>query len=392
MKSKAGIALLAAAAVGTSVVAVAAAAAGQGADAPQAAATQSTQARSCKGASIAFMGPITGGAASIGQEQLNFSKLAVIRFNAVFKTKYRLRQFDTQLDAAQAATRATQVKSNSSILGVVGPAGSQEVISVAKTFSGLGYVSSSATRTTLTVGPDRIPTFSRVVPNDSAQAPATARFIRRTLNATRVWVIDDQSAYSVPLANGVQANLNAAGATVTRESVSQTQSDFSSIITRIGANIQVVYLPWQLAPKATLFYNQLREQGKRAVIVGSDGLDSGDFLPANGSYFFAFAPDIRSSTDKTVKALRQGYQRRFGAFQSNFGPPTYLATQVVLTALHRACKDGKATRAEVAGNIRKVTFKTTILGSAFKFTKNGDVVGARFYPFKIVNGKAVSQG
>ncbi len=37
--------------------------------------------------------------------------------------------------------------------------------------------------------------------------------------------------------------------------------------------------------------------------------------------------------------------------------------------------------------LSKTNFKTTVLGSGLKFTINGDVVGAKFHIFKIVNGK-----
>jgi ABC-type branched-subunit amino acid transport system substrate-binding protein len=69
-------------------------------------------------------------------------------------------------------------------------------------------------------------------------------------------------------------------------------TDFSSLVSKIGDDIDVVYLPWQIAANAQIFGQQMKEQGKKAVIFGSDGLDSGDFK-ITGSYVSAFAPDIR---------------------------------------------------------------------------------------------------
>ena len=69
----------------------------------------------CEGA-IAVMAPLTGGAASIGQEQLNFAKLAVEDFNAANGSSYTLGESDTQLDAGQASTQATSIISDSSIM------------------------------------------------------------------------------------------------------------------------------------------------------------------------------------------------------------------------------------------------------------------------------------
>jgi branched-chain amino acid transport system substrate-binding protein len=346
---------------------------------------------SCGSARIGIMGPFTGNAASIGQEQLKWARYSLSTFNRQNRTNYKLREADTQLVASQAATRATQLAADRNVVVVVGPAGSQEVQAVARTFRGMAYISPSATNTSLTIGKARIPTFYRVVGNDASQSVTDARFIRDRLNGRRVWIIDDQTSYSVPLANGVQANLRAAGATVTRESVNQSQADFSSLVTRISADTQVVFLPWQLANRAATFYNQMREQGKRATILGSDGLDSGDFIGvANGSYFSAFAPDIRLSRNAAIRRIIAGYTRQYGAkaFQSNFGPPAYLATQAAYVALKAACRDGQVSRAEILRTLPKTNILNSILGGGLKFNKNHDPAAARFYLFRVVNGKA----
>jgi len=379
--------------VGTALVLAAAAAARNDATAgPARAAAPDRAAVACSSATIGVMGPFTGPAASIGQEQLKWSQFALNSLNNKNNTGFKIREADTQLDAAQAATRATQLNSDANVLVVVGPAGSQEVQSVASTYKGMGYISASATNTSLTIGKKRIKTFFRVVGNDASQALTDANFILKNLKAKNVWIIDDQTSYSVPLANGVQANLRKAGVKVTRESVNQSQSDFSSLVTRIGSDTNAVFLPWQLASKAATFYNQMREQGKKATILGSDGLDSGDFIGvANGSYFSAFAPDIRKSKLPAVRAAINSYTGQYGAkaFQSNFGPPMYVATQVAYTALRAACADGNATRAEVLAFLPKVRIAPTLLSSSFRFNKNNDPLRARFYLFKVVNKKSV---
>jgi branched-chain amino acid transport system substrate-binding protein len=383
-------ATLAAAGLGALVV-VAAATARTDANGPAAAAAPAKAAVACSGARIGIMGPFTGPAASIGQEQLKWARYGLASFNRQNRTNFRLREADTQLNPAQATTRATQLAADPNVLVVVGPAGSQEVQAVARTFRGMPFVGASATNTSLTIGARRIPSFFRVVGNDASQAVTDSRFIRDELNGRRVWIIDDQTSYSVPLANGVQRNLRASGATVTRESVNQNQTDFSSLITRIADDTQVVFLPWQLANRAATFYQQMREQGKSAVILGSDGLDSGDFIGvANGSYFSAFAPDIRRSRNAAIRRIINGYVRQYGAraFQSNFGPPTYLATQAAYVALRAACADGQATRAEVLRLLRRTNIPNTILGGNLRFNRNNDPLAARFYLFRVVNGKA----
>src|SRR5918993_979533 len=307
----------------------------------------------CDSPKIGFQGPITGDAAFIGKEQLGFSQYAIKKLGG---GKIKLLQQDTQLDPAQASTTGTKLHADSSVLAVVGPAGSQEVLAVAPIYrkaSRLPFISGSATRTSLTNG--SIPSFFRVVPNDSVQAPTTAKYIRQVLKAKEVFIVDDQTAYSKPLASGVQANLR-------------------------GDGVDVVYLPWQIAANGQIFGQQMKEQGKSAIIVGSDGMDSGDFKIA-GSYVVAFAPDIRGIPGNA--AFIKGYGKKF---VSNFGPPMYVATQAAIAAIKKACADGNATREEVTKALRTTFLPKTVLGGNLQFTARGDVKGAKFYIFKLGSG------
>src|SRR5256886_3053267 len=123
---------------------------------------------------IGFAAPLTGPAASLGQQMLSWGKFFVTRYNRSHKNKLQLVPGDTQLpDTAQAIQVAERFASNSKILAVGGPAGSQEVQVATASLKngGLGFVSGSATRTSLTVDGTRAGFFFRVVPNDDQQGP-----------------------------------------------------------------------------------------------------------------------------------------------------------------------------------------------------------------------------
>ena len=338
----------------------------------------------CEG-SIGIMAPITGDAASIGQEQLNWGTFAVDRFNDEHGTAFRLIEGDTQLDPAQASTVGQRFVSDDGILAVIGPAGSQEVEAVGPLFAqaSMPFVSPSATRTSLTDG--SFDTFYRVVPNDDAQAPTAAGFIAEELEAASVVVIDDQTSYSRPLANGVQQALEDAGAEVLRQSVSQRRTDFSALVSRVPNDADVVFLPWQIAANAQIFGQQLREQGKNAIIFGSDGLFSPDDFTIDGSYVSSFAPDITSIEESAD--LVEAYTAEYGDF-GTFGPPTYAAANVILTALTDLCEEGEEpTREALAEQIGETTLPQSILGGELAFDENGDPEGAQFYIFQIDGGE-----
>jgi branched-chain amino acid transport system substrate-binding protein len=318
--------------------------------------------------SIGVAAPVTGPAASIGAQQARWARFFVTRYNRANRNK-KLRAVigDTQLpDTAQAIQVAERFASNGSILAVVGPAGSQEVTVTTNTLKrgGLAFVSGSATRTSLTTDQRRRGYFFRTVPNDDQQGPRVARYILSTLRATRVVVIDAQNSYSTGLAGIVEARLLQGGATVQRESVNEeATTDFSSVIARIPSNTQVVYIPWQLAPKAQLFGSQLRAAGKTARLFGSDGLFDPDTFRIPGSLVSFFPIDLR---DPVIAAYRRGP----GSGQSElFGLPSYAATQVVARAIDRACANGTATRREVRLNVNRVVIaqSQSVLGFRQRF-------------------------
>jgi branched-chain amino acid transport system substrate-binding protein len=320
---------------------------------------------------IGVAAPITGAAASLGGQQLSWAKFYVSRYNRSHRRKkFRIVSGDTQLpDTAQAIQVAERFASNSQILGVVGPAGSQEVqVSTAPLKNGgLGFVSGSATRTSLTTNQNAKGFFFRVVPNDDQQGPRVSNYILRVLNKRRVVVIDGQDAYSLGLSDTVEKLLKAAnGTNVRRESVNpDTTTDFSALIARIPPNTDVVYIPWQLAPKAQLFGQQLRAAGKDAILFGSDGLFDPDNFKVAGSYVSFFPIDLKH---RAITLYRQGP----GKGKSDlFGLPTHEATKVVARAIDRACRNGTATRREVRTNIARTTIlkSQSLLGFQIKFVQ-----------------------
>ncbi len=337
---------------------------------------------------LGLLAPYTGPAASIGTLQVNWVKYYVSTYNKKHKKwQYKIAGGDTQLGAANGTAAALQaaqtLASNSKVLGVVGPAGSNEVKGVTATLkgAGLGFISGSATNTTLTTDGTRTNYFFRTVPPDAAQSKSVSGFIMNKLHFKKVYIVDDQEAYSTGLADEVQAQLKAGGVDVTRDGVSQQQSDFSSLVAKIPRDTQIVYIPWQLPPKGQAFAQALQQAGKGNIkVMGSDGLFAPEFESISGAYdsFFPVQP-----SDPVIKA----YAAAHGGNTDLFGAPSYVAAQVVIGAIDRACANGTATRAEVRAQIKKTNLAKTILGLPVKFTAGGDIARAGFGIYQSKSGK-----
>jgi branched-chain amino acid transport system substrate-binding protein len=354
--------------------------------APSATASADTQLISCgKTVTMGMLAPITGPAASLGKLQTDWAKFYVAAHNkANKKLKLRVQYGDTVLGGPGGTAEAVKAAQSlgSTVLATIGPAGSNEVRATTATLknAGFAFVSGSATNTELTTDGTRTGFFFRTVPPDASQGTSVANFIVKKLKFKRVYIIDDQEAYSTGLADTVQQKLRAAGVTVGRDGVSQQQSDFSSLIAKIPRDTQLVYIPWQLPPKGKAFGEQMRAAGKGSIVLmGSDGLFDDAFASLGGVYASSFPT---SASHPVVKAFRKSH----GGDPEYFGAPSYVAAQVVGGALDRACKDGKATRAEVRAQVKRTNLKHTVLGIGVRFNAQGDMQRRPFGIWKATAG------
>jgi branched-chain amino acid transport system substrate-binding protein len=341
---------------------------------------------------IAFVTPLTGGAGFLGNEQLSWAKYAVKRLAPGLGLKIQLVTGDSPVEqgAAIAQTLAQKFVADSKVVGILGPSTSGAVAASSETYfdAGMAHISPSATRTSLTKGSPKegTPAFFRVVPGDYIQGPSDAKFMVDKLKVNNVVVLDFQEPYSVGLANSVEANLKAKNVTVTRLSIANTVTDFSSFVTRVPSAADIVFFPTQKPADAQTFATQLLEQGKRAKVFGGDGSNGVGVFKAPGAYVSNFAPDI--SGIAADKAILAGWKRdNPKTALGSFGPPTYGAVQVMLRAIKKACVAGKgsiANRRAVLRQVKSVRIKPWILGGEFRFsTKSNDPLNAKFYIFQI---------
>ena len=357
------------------------------------AASSAAQAVSCKTQlKIAIVTPLTGGAGFIGTEQLTWAKYAVKTLPAKLGLKIRLVTGDTPVEQgpAPAQTLAQKFVGDPKVVAIIGPSTSGAVAASSQTYfqAGLAHISPSATRTSLTKGATKEATssFFRVVPGDYIQGPSDAKYMIEKLKVKKVVILDFQEPYSVGLAESADIVLKKGGVTTSRLSVPNTVTDFSSFVTRVPNDADVVFFPTQKPADAQTFAQQLVEQGKRAKVFGGDGSNSPDQFKIPGAYVSNFAPDISGFAYN--KAIIDGWKKDNPKLTlGSFGPPTYGAVQVALNAIKRACDAGNGQiqdRRDVVRQVKKVRVKNWILGGDFRFsTKSNDPLNAKFYIFQI---------
>lgn len=353
----------------------------------------SAQAINCKSTlKLALITPLTGDAGFIGQEQNQWGRFGVKKLAGKYGLKVKWVTGDTPVEKGpgEGLIVAQKFIADPAVFAIIGPATSGAVAasSTALAAAGLAHISPSATRTSLTKGSAREASnaFFRVVPGDYIQGPTDANYMVDKLSAKKVVLIDFQEPYSVGLADAAEKVLKAKNVSTTRLSTSVNTKDFSSLVTRVPSDADIVFFPTQQPPDAQTFGQQLLEQGKKAKVFGGDGSNGPSQFKLAGSYVSNFAPDITGIAAN--KALLDEFKAdNPGKEVGSFGPPTYVAVEVALAAAAKACKAGNGQikeRKDIVRQVKKFSAETTILGTPFRFsTKSNDPLNAKFFIFQI---------
>jgi branched-chain amino acid transport system substrate-binding protein len=332
---------------------------------------------------IAYQGPLTGPDAKYGGYAKAGIEVALADYEAAYPDgpTVTVTYSDSQGDPAQAPPLATALITDADVLGVVGPAFSGETEATAPAYqeAGLVLVSPSATRVSLTDNGWGV--FHRVVANDGAQGPAAAKMLTDVVGATKVFLIDDASAYGEGLADVVKSSLG--DAVVGTDSVEKgSTTDFSATVTKVtSAGSDAVYYAGY-ATDAGLIVKQLRDAGWEGTFSSGDGTQDTTFIDvagaaAEGSLITAAAgaagPDFVAKWD----ALTVADKGEIGVYSTE----SYDAATVLLTGIG----EGNATRADLLAFVN--SYDAEGITKHIAFSATGEVAGSGgVYYYPVENG------
>lgn len=343
---------------------------------------------------VAFMGPLTGGAAFIGQEARGFTKVVIDDFNARTGLNVQLVDGDDEINADVGRIVAERLAADPNLYAVIGPMGSQVCEAVQPVFenAGLAAITQSCTRTDLTQ--PGTSTFFRPIPNDADQSRTIVDFWLSELGVASAFLLDDQSSYSVGLNDEVEALLREAGVTdIRRQSVTQDEADFSSIATAaIAAGADVVFFPNQISSQGGGLAVSLEQQGFDGVLFMPDGGFSLEWVgiagpAAEGAYVTFFAPDPNQI--ETMQPYNDAYRAEFGQEFGAFGGASALATFVALEAIETCVNENNLSRECVVQTLTDIELETTPLGVPVSFGEGNQAENSTFFLFRVEGGAFV---
>jgi branched-chain amino acid transport system substrate-binding protein len=343
---------------------------------------------------IAYQGPLSGGEAQTGTDEQNAVKFAIELYNATNPERLiELVSADDQGDGTVAAGVAPGIANNEEIVAVVGPAYSGATIASLPYYkeAGMPLISPSATKVELTdpsvAGEFGGPVFHRIPATDKIQGPALGKLAISGVAAPKVFVIDDQSAYSVGLVQYLTPSLPA-GSLVGTDSTKNDTADFAPTVAKVkskGANV-VIYTGYY--SQAAVLVKQLRDGGYKGIFAGGDGVLNSEFAVLGGA-----AAEGARLTGATVPLgelsadLAAKFKESQGVEPGVYAAESFDAANIIIEAI----KNGNTTRESILKYIKSVSY-VGVGGQAISFDANGDSTLGFINGFEVKAGKVVSTG
>ena len=343
---------------------------------------------------IAYQGPLSGGEAQTGIDEQNAVKFAIELYNATNpEQKIELVSADDQGDGTVAASVAPGIANDESIVAVVGPAYSGATIASLPYYkeAGMPMISPSATKVSLTdptvAGEFGGPVFHRIPATDKIQGPALGKLAVSGVAAPKVFVVDDQTAYSVGLVEYLLPSLPKASLVGT-DSTKNDTADFAPTVAKIkakGANV-VIYTGYY--SQAAVLVKQLRDAGYKGIFAGGDGVLNSEFAVLAGA-----AAEGARLTGATVPLgelspeLAAKFKESQGVEPGVYAAESFDAANIIIEAI----KAGNTTRATILAYIKTVAY-VGVGGQTISFDANGDSTLGFINGFLVKDGKVVSTG
>jgi len=293
---------------------------------------------------IGHSAPLTGAQAHLGKDAQNGAQLAVDDLNTQDikiggkKAHFTLDAVDDQADARIATTVAQQLVDDK-VSGVIGHLNSSTTLPASRLYNQNGIVQISPSATNPTYTQQGFANAFRVMANDVQQGHALGTYAVTALNAKRIAVIDDKTAYGAGLAAEFEKAVKEAhGNLVTHEYTTDKETDFNAILTRIkGKNPDLVFFAGMDGQGAAMV-QQVKNLGLNAQFMGGDGIYTPEFLKLGGK-----------SADGTVASLpgaplvqmpkgpefQKKFEAKYGPIQL-YGAYNYDAVMVMVDAMKRA--------------------------------------------------------
>jgi branched-chain amino acid transport system substrate-binding protein len=329
---------------------------------------------------IAFAGPLTGEASSLGLASKKGAELAVEERNAAGGIKGKkvvLMVEDDKGSAAEATNVAQKIVGDTDVSLVVGHFNSSCTLASRDTYNRIGVVQFSPGSTNVTVCRDAPFTFRNLY-HDNYQGDLMAKYAKQ-LGLTKVAVAFDNDDYGRPLKDTIVAKARELGMEVTTEVAynrGQTQ-DYKTLATTLQASAPQLVFISGLNESASLIAKAIRNDlgWKDVLILGSDGVMHPDFVKNAGDAAegaFVVTPFFFSAeASPEARAFGDAFRKKYGEDPDTWAGLAYDAANMAMKALEEVGPDRKKVQEWFTSRRDKATGFQGVTGMTF-FDEHGD--------------------
>jgi len=236
-------------------------------------------------------------------------------------------------------------------------------------------------------------TFGRLQPGDTVQAAAQVQLMR-SLGVRKLYVLDDQDPFHMPLASLVAGDAAKAGITVAaHDSISTVNgSVYTGEIEKImESGAQAVFLAGSGGAGTAALWRQLHSAEPRLLLLGSDAMVTESFtsqIGAAGAVTYLGTPVLAPEMyPPSAQRVLSAYRRAFGGEPGPYALYGYEAMSVVLEAIRSAGAHGNDRQA-VIDRLFATRSRDSVIGR-YSIEPDGETTLSRYGVDRIQGGRPV---
>ncbi len=234
-------------------------------------------------------------------------------------------------------------------------------------------------------------TFGRLQLGDPAQAVAQAKLMRM-LGVHKLFVLDDQNPFEMPLAQLVASEAERAGITVAAHDsiVTSPGSVFTGEVEKIAhTGAQAVFFAGGGGAGTVALWRALHTADPQLLLLGSSALTGPAFAsaigPAADSTYLTTPLLALSEYPPPAARVLADYRRHFGGEPGPYALYGFEAMNVVLDAIRRAGAQGDD-RQSVINRFFETTDRDSVLGR-YSVRSDGETTLSRYGVDRVANGR-----
>ena len=336
---------------------------------------------------LGWAGPLTGGSAAVGVQNLNGVKQAVEDINAAGGILGEKIVLETQDDAGEPkqAVSVANVLVGDGLHFVIGHQNSGASIPASDVYAEANILQVTPASTNPKFTDRGLWNTFRTCGRDDQQGTVAGDYLAKTFAGKKIFIVHDKTTYGKGLADETKKAMNKAGLQeVASEGINAGEKDYSALVSKIkAAGADAVYFGG-VYTEAGLIRRQMTDQGVSAPMLGGDAILSSEFSaiagPGGEGTMITFSPDARKNPAAAPILARFKAKNIDPEGFTLYG---YAAVQVIAEAVKAV---GKADAKMVADKLHAGMTVDTVVGP-LSYDKKGDITRLDFVFYKLTGGQ-----